>query len=105
MSTPSKLQETSRFVSVRLANFGSAHTICFGRKNFLPGEGAHLDPANKTAFKCLHFIYVRMRILVTISEAPLPEPAGIPSVPSLPQHRRRAENLHFISRSSCKFII
>lgn len=47
MSGPSEQGEASGFIIVRLANLGSGHTICYEKKSSLPGEGTHLDPANK----------------------------------------------------------
>lgn len=68
MSAPPQ-GEASGFISVRLANLGSGHTICCGRKSSLPGGGTHLDLANKMAFEYLHFIHLGRRILVTSYEA------------------------------------
>lgn len=56
MSESSEQGEASGFFSVRLANLGSGHTVYCEGKSFLPEEGTHLDPANKMAFKYLHFI-------------------------------------------------
>lgn len=53
-SALSEQEEGSGLISVRLANLGSGQTICCEGKSFLPGEGTHLDPANKMAFKYLH---------------------------------------------------
>lgn len=81
-------REAGGFTGVRLTDLGSGHAICCERKSSLPGEGAHLDPADKMAFKYLHFIYLGRRILATSCEARY-------SLPStswdalLPWHRRR----------------
>lgn len=61
--------EAGGFIGVRLADLGSGHAICCERKSSLPGEGAHLDPADKMALEYLHFIYLGRRILATSCEA------------------------------------